>query len=86
MFACVYINNILITGTSEEKDLNLSEVLIRIENTDICLKKDKILSEVQYLGHKGLEPSEGSQSDQRNPHTQKCDTTKIISWSSKLLL
>ena len=52
MFACVYINNILITGTSEEEDLNLSEVLIRIENTGIRLKKDKILSEVQYLGHK----------------------------------
>ena len=66
MYVCVYIDDILVTGTSEEEHLkNLSEVLSRLENAGLHLKKDKcsfMLPEVQYLGHKisarGLEPSD----------------------------
>ena len=53
---CVYIDDILVTGTSDEDHLkNLSEVLSRLENAGLHLKKDKcsfMLPEVQYLGHK----------------------------------
>ena len=64
-YVCVYIDDILVTGTSEEKYLkNLSVVLSRIENAGLRLKKDKcsfMLPEVKHLGHKisvrGLEPS-----------------------------
>ena len=39
---CVYIDDILVTGTSEEEHLkNSSEVLQRLENAGLCLKKDK---------------------------------------------
>ena len=62
---CVYIDDILVTGTSEEEHLkNLDEVFQRLENAGLYLKKDKcnfMLPEVQYLGHKisakGLEPT-----------------------------
>ena len=64
-YVCVYIDDILVTGTSDKDHLkNLSEVLSRLENAGLHLKKDKcsfMLPEVQYLGHKisarGLEPS-----------------------------
>ena len=78
-YVCVYIDDILITGTSEEEHLkNLSEVLLRLENAGIHLKKDKcsfMLPEVQYLGHKisakGLEPSEGKVKAIRKAPTPK---------------
>ena len=41
-YVCEYIDDILVTDTSEEKHLkNLSEVLLRLENTGLHLKKDK---------------------------------------------
>lgn len=78
-YVCVYIDDILITGTPEEEHLkNLSEVLLRLENAGIHLKKDKcsfMLPEVQYLGHKisakGLEPSEGKVKAIRKAPTPK---------------
>ena len=76
-YICVYIDDILITGTSEEEHLkNLSEVLLRLENTGLHLKKDKcsfMLPEVHYLGHKisakGSDPSGENQSNQERPNT-----------------
>ena len=66
-YACVYIDDILITSTSDEEHLkNLSEVILRLENAGIHLNKDKcsfMLPEEQYVGHKitakKLESSEG---------------------------
>ena len=63
---CVYIDDILVTGTSEEEHLkNLDEVLQRLGNAGLRLKREKcnfMLTEVKYLGHKisakGLEPTD----------------------------
>ena len=63
---CVYIDDILVIGTSEDDHLkNLDEVLQRLKNAGLRLKKEKcnlMLPEVQYLGHKisakGLEPTD----------------------------
>ena len=64
-YVCVYIDDILAIGTSDEEHLkSLSEVFSRLENACLRLKKEKcsfMLPEVQYLGHKilarRLEPS-----------------------------
>lgn len=63
---CVYIDDILITGVSEEDHLkNLDKVLQRLGKAGLHLKREKcnlMLPEVQYLGHKisakGLEPTD----------------------------
>ena len=54
--AVCYIDDILITGKSEEDHLkNLKEVLTRLEKHGFRLKKDKctfIANSVEYLGHR----------------------------------
>ena len=63
---CVYLDDILITGSTEEEHLqNLDKVLTRLENAGISLKRDKcvfLLPAVEYLGHKisgqGLQPTD----------------------------
>ena len=63
---CVYLDDILISGTSEADHLqNLHLVLQQLENAGLTLKKSKCkfrVSSVEYLGHiidaNGLHPSE----------------------------
>ena len=60
---CIYLNDILVTGMSDEEHLhNLSKVLQRLETASMKLKKETcafFLPRVDYLGHgnssKGLE-------------------------------
>ena len=62
---CVYLNDILITGKTEEEHLtNQSAVLQKLSAAGMKLKSEKcsfLLEEVDYLGHKisaqGLQPS-----------------------------
>ena len=62
---CTYLDDILVTGTSDEEHFcNLSAVLQRLETSGMKLKKEKcafLLPRVEYLGHgissDGLEPS-----------------------------
>ena len=64
---CVYLDDILVTGSSEREHLdNLAEVLKRLESAGMRLKRSKcefMLPSVEYLGHKisdkGLQPTEG---------------------------
>ena len=63
---CVYLDDILITGCSQQEHLkNLEEVLQRLEEAGMRLKQEKctfLMPEVEYLGHKispeGLQPTE----------------------------
>ena len=63
---CVYLDDILITGATEVEHLNnLHDVLSRLEQAGMHLKKDKcafLLPQVDYLGHQisqsGLHPTE----------------------------
>lgn len=52
---CVYIDDILITGTSEQEHFdNLAQVLQKLEAAGIRLKKEKcalMLPSISYLGH-----------------------------------
>ena len=64
---CVYLDDILVTGSLEREHLdNLAEVLKRLESAGMRLKRSKcefMLPSVEYLGHKisdkGLQPTEG---------------------------
>ena len=66
LHVCVYLDDILISGKSPQEHLkNLEEVLSRLEEAGLRLKKEKcafLLPEVDYLGHKicrdGLQPTE----------------------------
>ena len=63
---CVYIDDILITGSTEQEHLhNLEAVLNRLQKVGMKLKKEKcefLAAEVEYLGHRiskeGLQPTE----------------------------
>ena len=63
---CVYLDDILVMGKSQADHLkNLSDVLTRLENASMRLKKNKcvfMMSVVEYLGHKitkdRLQPAE----------------------------
>ena len=63
---CVYLDDILVTGTTEEEHLhNLDQVLSKLENAGICLKRNKcafMLPTLEYLGHRisaqGLQPTQ----------------------------
>ena len=52
---CVYIDDILVTGATEEEHLaNLAQVLQRLESAGMRLKREKcafLLKSVSYLGH-----------------------------------
>ena len=52
---CVYLNDILITGSTEEEHFqHLDEVLTRLSKAGLTLKKSKcayLLKSVEYLGH-----------------------------------
>ena len=62
----VYIDDILVTGETEEEHLqNIDKVLTRLGEENLTLKKGKcqfLLDKVEYLGHSisanGLEPTE----------------------------
>ena len=62
---CVYIDYVLITGTTEQEHLaNLTEVLCCMSDAGMRLKKDKcqfMLTHVNYLGHsvsrEGIQPT-----------------------------
>ena len=63
---CVYIDNVLVTGSTEAEHIaNVEEVLKRLQTAGMKLKKEKcmfLVPEVKYLGHKisnrGIEPTE----------------------------
>jgi hypothetical protein len=51
---CVYIDDILVTGSTEEHLANLAQVLTRLGNAGMRLKREKcafMLDSVSYLGH-----------------------------------
>ena len=49
---CVYLDDILVTGSTEEDHLNnLDEVLTRLGNSGFRLKRVFLLPTVDYLGH-----------------------------------
>ena len=62
---CVYIDDVLITGTTEQEHLaNLTEVLRRMPDAGMRLKRDKcqfMMTHVHYLGHsisrEGIQPT-----------------------------
>ena len=63
---CVYTDDVLVTGTTEQDHLaNLTEVLRRMSAAGMQLKREKcsfMLSQVHYLGHtvssKGIQPTQ----------------------------
>ena len=63
---CVYIDDILLTGATEEEHIKtLDEVLQRLETAGVRLKQSKcafMKSEVEFLGHRvtrhGVQPTE----------------------------
>ena len=64
-YVAVYLDDILITGRSRTEHLETLEVLKRLENAGMRLKKSKckfLMTEIEYLGHRitkeGLKPTE----------------------------
>ena len=62
---CIYIDDIVTGATTEEHLRNLEEVLTRLENANVRLKRNKcefMLPSVEYLGHRisaqGLQPTD----------------------------
>ena len=83
---CVYLDDILDTGTTEEEHLrNLEQVLPRLDKANIRLKHRKckfLLPPVEYLGHRisaqGLQPTtEKVNAIQNAPHPRNVPQLKI---------
>ena len=94
----MYIDDILITGKSEEEHLRyLAEVLQRLKDPGMRLKKSKccfLLPEVEYLGHRisseGLHPTEEKvQAVRSAPRPQNVTQLKsflgLVSYNGKFL-
>ena len=66
---CVYLDDVLVTGRTEEKHLaNLTEVLRQMASAGMRLKQDRcqfMLTQVHYLGH--TVSSQGIQLTQESP-------------------
>ena len=83
----VYIDNILITGTTDEQHLEtLNEVLTRLETAWMRLKKEKCVfmtPEVVYLGHciskDGLQLTE--EKVKADTSANECVGAEGISWT-----
>ena len=83
---CVYIDDILVTsGTEEEHLARLSEVLNRLMEAGMRLKKDKcafLLPSLEYLGHvicaECLKTSDSNVKDVTNAYTPTNLRAKII--------
>ena len=82
---CVYIDDILVTGITDDDHLhNLEEVLTRLEKANLRLKRNKcafLLPSVEYLGHRitaqGLQPTqEKIQAIQNAPPPQNVSQLK----------
>ncbi len=88
---CVYMYDILVSGTMEQEHLsNLDEVLHRLETAGMRLKRDKcqfLMSEVEYLGHKineqGIQPT--ASKVRAMPCARGCDSTPFVSRTRELL-
>ena len=68
---CVYLDDILVTGSSERDHLdNLAEVLKRLEDAGMILKRSKcefMLLAVEYLGHKISDKAFNLQKERSKP-------------------
>ena len=91
---CIYLDDILITGNTEEQHLaNLEQVFKQLEAADMRLKHNKCcfnLPEVIYLGHwidkNGLHPTEDkTKAIPGGPYTQEHHRIKSIPRINKLL-
>ena len=91
---CVYIDDVLVTGTTEEDHLACStKVLHRISSTGMRLKCDKclfMLSQVPNLGHIALseeiQPTQDKiHANQRHPSTHQFASAQVIPGSTQLL-
>ena len=94
----VYLDDIFITGSSQEEHVsNLKEVLSRLQQAGLCLRKDKckfMVSSVQYLGHiidaNGLHPAPDKLKAVKNaPNPQNVTELKaylgLLTYYSKFL-
>ena len=94
----IYLDDILITGSSEEQHLtNLSEVLKRLQQAGLRLKKEKcefLATSVIYLGHKidakGLHPTNDKvDAISRAPTPKNCTELKaylgLLNYYNKLM-
>ena len=91
---CVYIDDILVTGTSEQEHFQtLDEVLTRLGEAGLKLKRSKcffLQMSVEYLGHnisaEGLRPTQEkvrALTEAPSPNNQ-CFPTAVF-WVGKLL-